>query len=97
MTDTTDAPITTHPIAECVSVRSVSKGKWYYYEAGLYEARARKDGVVTWRFVGVVGSAHRSRTLAETKAAAAATRLGVPYLPTVRHGAVYAGAAAKTA
>jgi hypothetical protein len=65
-----------------------SASRWPYFQAALYETRARKDGVVTWRYVAHYGSARRSPQLAEHDARTLATENGIPFLTEIRHNKI---------
>jgi hypothetical protein len=55
-----------------------------YYQPAVYEAAARKDGIMTWRHVEHRSTARRSTRLAEQDARALAADLGVMFLDGVR-------------
>ena len=66
------------------------KAKEYpYLQPILYEVKARRDGVLTWRHVKHFGTPRRSNKLATRDAQLLAEQMGVSFLPKIRHGTIY--------
>jgi hypothetical protein len=65
-----------------------SASRWPYFQAALYETRARKDGVVTWRYLSHHATPRRSPQLAEADARTLATEHGIPFLAEIRHNKI---------
>lgn len=82
-------PTTVSPV-RAVSVRQVPTGAKYgtRREAAVYEARARQDGVVTWRCVKQYNTGGWTKAAAERRGEALAERLGLPFVFGLRHGRV---------
>jgi hypothetical protein len=76
----------------CVTVSyGIVRGKakqYQYYQAAIYRAVPRKDGILTWRHLYHTGTARRSAKLAEQDAMEIALEKGYPYVPNVRHGLI---------
>lgn len=86
--------------SQCVSVRGVPGGRFGYSAPGIYEAKRRQDGTLTWRLVseplGYFWTRHghqmrrgyRSQEKAWREAEAIAARLGIAATYGIRHGRV---------
>jgi len=90
---------TTPEGTRCVSYRMVPHGRSHgrCYAPAVYEARARRDGRLTWRFatnpMGLVWvngrcmpAGHWTPTAAARSAKLLAEELGLEFIPGVRHG-----------
>jgi hypothetical protein len=79
----------------CVSSVTVPSGQYNYFAAAIYEAKPRRDGVVTWRKVKQVGPDYTTRKGADDLGEGVADKEGVPFLPGVRHGSPVVGGGAR--
>lgn len=77
---------------QCITIsygKVKGKAKEYrYIQPALYEAKHRKDGVLTWRYLHHLGIARRSDKLAEKDAQEFANEYKIPLLKGIRHNMV---------